>query len=141
MRSELKVGAIWICGGIVSWIIDVLVDPSFNTMPLIQLFWLGSSRHDIFMRTYMFAAFLLFAAVSYFLVGRHNNTHDALLDANEKISTLSSSATISGLLPICAYCKRIRDKDGNWTKVETYIEQHSTAEFTHGICNECEKNL
>ena len=45
--------------------------------------------------------------------------------------------TLSGLLPICAWCKKIRDDKGYWTKVEEYIAEHSNADFTHGICPDC----
>lgn len=44
---------------------------------------------------------------------------------------------LEGLLPICAHCKKIRDKDGNWQVLEHYIENRSRAEFSHGICPEC----
>lgn len=44
---------------------------------------------------------------------------------------------LSGLLPICMHCKKIRDDKGYWKKIETYIEEHSGAEFSHGICEEC----
>jgi PAS domain S-box-containing protein len=54
-----------------------------------------------------------------------------LEDALEKIKSLR------GLLPICAHCKKIRDDRGYWERVETYIEAHSLAEFSHGICPEC----
>lgn len=48
---------------------------------------------------------------------------------------------LSGLLPICAKCKKIRDDQGYWHQVEKYIHDHSEAEFTHGICPECMKTL
>lgn len=48
---------------------------------------------------------------------------------------------LSGLLPICASCKRIRDDRGYWHQVEQYIQSHSGAEFTHGICPECMRQL
>jgi len=48
---------------------------------------------------------------------------------------------LQGLLPICAHCKKIRDDEGYWKQVETYIEEHSEAKFTHGICPECRKLL
>jgi hypothetical protein len=54
---------------------------------------------------------------------------------------LENVKTLGGLLPICAWCKNIRDDQGYWKKVETYIAEHSTAEFTHGICPECAKKL
>ncbi len=52
---------------------------------------------------------------------------------------LANVKTLKGLLPICAWCKKIRDDKGYWTKVETYIREHSDASFTHGICPECLK--
>ena len=50
---------------------------------------------------------------------------------------LASVKTLSGLLPICAWCKKVRDDEGYWKQIESYIEAHSDAEFTHGICPEC----
>ncbi|MHB8836493.1 MAG: PAS domain S-box protein [Candidatus Methylomirabilia bacterium] len=47
--------------------------------------------------------------------------------------------TLSGLLPICAGCKKIRDDQGSWSQVETYIRKHSEAKFTHGLCPDCQK--
>lgn len=44
---------------------------------------------------------------------------------------------LSGLLPICSVCKKIRDNKGYWNRLEAYIEDHSEAEFSHGICDEC----
>jgi len=44
---------------------------------------------------------------------------------------------LEGLLPICSYCKKIRDKDNAWQTLELYIEDHSKAEFSHGICPDC----
>jgi PAS domain S-box-containing protein len=48
---------------------------------------------------------------------------------------------LSGLLPICASCKKIRDDNGYWKQIETYLRDHSEAEFSHGICPECEEKL
>ena len=45
--------------------------------------------------------------------------------------------TLGGLLPICSHCKKIRDDKGYWNQIEAYIEAHSDAAFTHGICREC----
>ena len=54
---------------------------------------------------------------------------------------LASVKQLSGLLPICASCKRIRDDKGYWTKIEAYIRDHSEAEFSHGLCPDCGKKL
>jgi hypothetical protein len=52
-------------------------------------------------------------------------------------AALAEVRQLSGLLPICAWCKRIRDDEGNWQQIETYITVHSEADFTHGICPDC----
>jgi len=44
---------------------------------------------------------------------------------------------LSGLLPICAYCKKVRDDKNYWQQVESYVGQHSEARFSHGICPDC----
>jgi hypothetical protein len=49
--------------------------------------------------------------------------------------------TLSGLLPICSSCKKIRDDTGYWNQIETYLHKHSEAEFTHSICPDCIKKL
>lgn len=46
---------------------------------------------------------------------------------------------LEGLIPICTHCKRILDEEKHWTRLETYIVEHSAAEFTHGVCPECAK--
>jgi len=55
----------------------------------------------------------------------------------ELTEALSHVKMLSGLLPICASCKKIRDDRGYWNQIESYIRQHSEAEFTHGICPDC----
>ena len=49
--------------------------------------------------------------------------------------------TLSGLLPICAGCKKIRDETGRWLSMEAYVEGHSTVQFSHGICPDCKTRL
>lgn len=59
----------------------------------------------------------------------------------ELTEALSQVKALTGLLPICAACKKIRDDQGYWQQVETYIAQRSQAEFSHGICPDCMKRL
>jgi len=54
---------------------------------------------------------------------------------------LSEVRKLSGMLPICASCKKIRNDKGYWQQVESYITQHSEAQFSHGICPECARKL
>jgi HD-like signal output (HDOD) protein len=61
--------------------------------------------------------------------------------ARELMESISRIKTLTGLLPICATCKQIRDDHGNWHQVESYIEWHTEAKFTHGICPECKEKM
>jgi PAS domain S-box-containing protein len=54
---------------------------------------------------------------------------------------LAHVKTLSGLLPICASCRKIRDSEGHWHHLETYIRKHTEADFTHGICPDCRRVL
>jgi PAS domain S-box-containing protein len=64
---------------------------------------------------------------------------EKLIEKLEK--ALSEVKMLSGMLPICASCKRIRDDKGYWNQIELYIKEHSDAEFTHGMCPECARKL
>ena len=54
---------------------------------------------------------------------------------------LAKVKTLSGLLPICASCKKIRDDEGYWHQVEEYVQEFSDARFTHGLCPDCAKKM
>jgi len=54
---------------------------------------------------------------------------------------LAEVKSLSGLLPICAHCKKIRDDKGYWNQIEGYIQKHSEAEFSHSMCPECSDEL
>ncbi|MDD8018933.1 MAG: PAS domain-containing protein, partial [Bacteroidota bacterium] len=60
---------------------------------------------------------------------------------SELQDALTKVKTLSGLLPICASCKKIRDEKGEWQVLEGYIHGHSEATFTHGVCPDCAKKL
>jgi hypothetical protein len=65
-----------------------------------------------------------------------------LEQANAELQTaLTEVKTLSGLLPICTNCKKVRDDRGYWNRIESYISQHTDAIFTHGICPDCMKEL
>ena len=57
----------------------------------------------------------------------------------ERDAALERVQLLSGLLPICAACKRIQDEDGDWHQIESYISRHSQAKFSHGMCPACGK--
>jgi DNA-binding response OmpR family regulator len=63
---------------------------------------------------------------------------DTLADRIAKLEdALRQVDTLRGLLPICSYCKRIRDDKDYWEQLESYLSKHSHVEFTHGICPSC----
>ncbi|HUI09197.1 MAG TPA: response regulator [Bacteroidota bacterium] len=74
-------------------------------------------------------------------VARFNDLME-LRRLNEQLTAaLASVKTLSGLLPICASCKKIRDDRGYWLAVEAYIMGHTDARFSHGCCPECRQKL
>lgn len=57
--------------------------------------------------------------------------------ASNLANALNKLELLEGLVPICSYCKGIRNDQGYWSTVEKFIQQHSEVEFTHGVCNDC----
>ena len=77
---------------------------------------------------------------------RANEELEHVIDQRDKTilsleKAIKEVKRLQGILPICAKCKKIRDDTGYWNKVESYIQEHSEAEFSHGICPECMKEL
>jgi hypothetical protein len=73
---------------------------------------------------------------------REANRMRALQEREEELARRVKAAldeidVLAGLLPICAWCKKVRDDSGYWSQIETYVQAHSRAEFSHGICPEC----
>ena len=69
--------------------------------------------------------------------------HQVEAERNQLIKDLQDAAArikvLRGLLPICSFCKKIRDDEGYWEQLESYISEHSEALFSHGICPVCMK--
>ena len=74
-----------------------------------------------------------------------NRRQQAEMEREKLIAELQDAVaeikTLSGLLPICSNCKNIRDDKGYWKQIESYIRDHSEAEFTHSMCPVCAKKL
>lgn len=75
------------------------------------------------------------------IMERKRNEREREKLIRELQDALSRIKTLSGLLPICANCKKIRDDKGYWNQIEHYIEKHSQAQMTHGICPDCAAKL
>ena len=81
------------------------------------------------------AQLLLRTAV--YAIERNALIQERLKLINELTGALSKIKFLSGLLPICAGCKKIRNDKGYWEQVESYLKEHSDIEFTHGLCPDC----
>lgn len=89
-------------------------------------------------------AVLIFATLaSLYARFRLKNQSEARLraKADELSAALDRVQTLKGMLPICAWCKKIREDNGYWTRVESFVSSHSAAEFTHCICPACANNI
>ncbi len=73
------------------------------------------------------------------------DTHKLLEEKNKLIKELSEASeeinTLQGIIPICMYCKKVRDDEGFWHQVENYVSARSLAQFSHGLCPDCLKKL
>jgi hypothetical protein len=66
---------------------------------------------------------------------------DALATLHKTAQLTNQIETLSGMLPLCAWCKKVRNDRGYWEQIEKYISVRSAASFTHGVCPECQKKL
>ncbi len=83
-----------------------------------------------------------FNRMSRTLKNDRDNLEQAVRERTKDLqAALDNVKTLSGMLPICSSCKKIRNDDGYWSQIEEYIRQHSDAEFSHGICPECAARL
>ena len=66
--------------------------------------------------------------------------NSVLGEKNKRLSDyIEEIKILRGIVPICSFCKKIRDAEGNWSEVEAYVTKHSEAQFSHGCCPECRK--
>jgi hypothetical protein len=102
--------------------VDYLGRPEFRVGPALWNAWI------------QFGLFVTFSFVLTWI-------KSALLEQNklntELQAALAEVQSLSGLLPMCAWCRKIREEDGEWVSLETYVADHSGADFTHGICPTC----
>ncbi|MBI5770775.1 MAG: hypothetical protein HZA93_23560 [Verrucomicrobia bacterium] len=80
-------------------------------------------------------SFFMVALFVGLLIAHLKLRHEELMRAQVEVETLT------GLLPICAWCKKVRDDDGYWRQVEEYFARHSRLKFTHGVCVDCMDKL
>ena len=117
------------------------IDITDNYENLNRFVFIGNTPGEAFLEKvvgYALGCIILTYGITRWLpkfIRRHESIRVDLQQANTQLKVLS------GLLPICASCKKIRDDAGGWTQLETYIHNHSEAQFSHCICPDCMQKL
>ncbi len=78
------------------------------------------------------------SAIERDITDRKRNEEERLKLIEELTTALANIKTLHGLVPICSWCRRIRDDQGYWEQLESYLSEHTEAEFTHSICPDCQ---
>jgi len=115
----------------------------------------SDNENQTIVRNSFIAGFVAILIISYIIYNGYRlkkranraleNQNVEIQSKNEELSHLNSELEtalkevkqLSGLLPICSHCKKICDEEGSWKQMEVYIDEHSEARFSHGICPEC----
>ncbi len=129
-----------------TWFIGKKTGIVFSTWPAITMLYsvivsgknYGNSPSEI----WNIAMYLAFFIIVTLLLSKLRITLQQRAGLITKLqNALNAVKELSGILPICANCKKIRDDEGYWHDVDVYISRHTKAEFTHGICKECANKL
>jgi hypothetical protein len=112
--------------GVIAWPLSRLLFTFFHRTPMTAL-------TDVVMGCSVTIFFGVLIGYLSDLTLKYKGTSEKLAKAISEVKSLS------GLLPICAHCKKIRNDQGYWEKVEDYFSSHSEAEFSHSLCPECMK--
>lgn len=125
-------------------IIMVLVYIMASQYDVMEHLVLFADKHEQFQLDEIVPVFVfLVFALALFSIRRWQEVAQskrALLQSNTELQqALSDIKQLKGLIPICAACKNIRDDKGYWHQIEVYIQTHTDADFTHGICPDCIK--
>ena len=122
----------------------LLWDRYFNSEAVIDRVWVSNIilvMGALFSVSAATFAWLLESGKSLLEKQVEKRTHE-LKERNLELETaLSEIKTLRGFIPICATCKKIRDVKGLWHQMEAYIQNHSDAKFSHGLCQTCLKEM
>ncbi|MBI5897092.1 MAG: hypothetical protein HZB24_14180 [Desulfobacterales bacterium] len=115
------------------WVIATLA-----VMLAFLFFGLGAYDYSLGVSTRFLMTYCIVVIVSFALESSRGYYYNALLNEKRSLEeALGQVKTLRGLLPLCAFCKKVRDDQGYWNQIEAYVAQHSHADFSHGICPEC----
>jgi len=103
----------------------------------IDVFWRSSPVPGVIVFWDGFIHLLSFVAVAMFVSWARSLVLRERALVHDLSALLANVKELEGLLPVCAWCKKVRDDQGYWQQMETYISDHSKADWTHGICPDC----
>jgi len=98
-------------------------------------------NHQVNLVVFTIVAWIMSRYLFMVYVNNYLNRKEKERLIDELQEAVSNINTLSGLLPICSHCKKIRDDQGYWNQLESYIHKHSQAKFSHGICPDCAAEL
>jgi PAS domain S-box-containing protein len=120
-------------------VIRELVVPIKRADKIVAILGVGNKLSDYTEKDIEIVSYL--ADVAWNIADRKRSEEERARLVFELQETLAKVKTLSGLLPICASCKKIRDDQGYWMQIESYISTHSEAEFSHSFCPDCVQKL
>lgn len=129
-----------------TWYVGKIYGIAFSTVAVMTMLnrgmASGTNNDDIPAVIWNMAMYFAFFVIVILLLSKLRSTMQQLAGLITKMqNALNAVQELSGILPICANCKKIRDDEGYWHDVDVYISRHTKAEFTHGICAECANKL
>jgi hypothetical protein len=115
----------------------VLINILYSIGLLTVLFYIKEPKYHFTYISYTSSVIFInvFSFIIAILLGRTKRINYDLLLNEKKLH--EEIKTLKGIIPICSYCKNIRDDEGSWEQLESYIDEHSDAQFSHGICPKC----
>jgi hypothetical protein len=147
--AVMAIRLIKVTGRRVSWILIAIAISGMAVRRVMSLSWLfsGGEPHPLdipFEFVGLLTSLFMLAGIFYikplFLeIKQAEEKREKLLA--ELQDALANIKVLKGFLPMCAWCKKIRDDEGYWKQVEDYISKRTEAEFTHGICPQCLKKV
>ncbi|MBI4913714.1 MAG: hypothetical protein HY823_13340 [Acidobacteria bacterium] len=126
--------------GLGFWVIEALLHTYvFHQHPLQEELFPFGDPNEMWMRIMIAVGFVVFGVVT-------QRLHDRIAGEKARIDRINADLvqamteirTLTGILPVCAQCKKIRDGPGSWQRMEAYLADHAGVGFTHGLCPECE---
>jgi hypothetical protein len=113
---------------------EVYVNVTEQMQRLKALFW----RSYIIFSLVIYILLILIVVFSFRMDKAAKERENIILELQDALAEVT---TLRGIIPICSSCKKVRDDKGYWNQIESYIRDHSEADFSHSICPECAKEL